>query len=462
MSDAKQAAAQQATGEWEEMKESSTREAGRLSGLDTFLLWFGAAVVIDEMWSGAQVTPLGIGLGLIVILAAKFTGNLLLALVARMGSEALVPTMVLSRASFGIRGSVFPAVCNILQLIGWTAYMLIVAAKAVGILFGAELTGAQQFWTILALGLLTTAWAAGGSRYWKIANNIAVFMLIALTIVMTYGVFSKFTIDELLRVVPPAGPSPMLTFDFVVAMAVSWVPLAADYGRFASSRRAAFAGTYWGYFTGSAWMYAIGLIAGMAYLKLHPGTAVEALEPNTVVLGALHGMKLISAGILLIALSTITTTFLDVYSTAASSLNIWPKANASLLAVIGGLFGTALAFFVKMDQYTQFLLLIGVVFLPMFAVVAADYFFVKKCRINSAALFDRGGEYWYAGGFNAAAIAAWIIGMAISLWAGAPWWLGAIFGIETWQAWPIGAAIPSFAASGAIYLLLAKLVLKKS
>ncbi len=62
-------------------------ERAKLSGLDLALLWFGAAVVIDELWSGAQVTPVGIGLGIVLILTARLAGNLLLGVVARMGAE---------------------------------------------------------------------------------------------------------------------------------------------------------------------------------------------------------------------------------------------------------------------------------------------------------------------------------------------------------------------------------------
>ena len=296
-----------------ENPDGKARAEKRLTGWDLAFLWFGAAVVIDEIWSGAQVTPLGLALGAVVIIAGKFVGNLLLALVAKMGAAARLPTMILSRASFGIRGSVVPAVCNILQLIGWTAYMLIVAAKAVGILFGTELGTAASHAIIIVLGLLTTAWAAGGHRYWKAANGIAAALLVILSLVMTYGVFSRHTLADLAAVTPPAGLSPMLTFDFVIAMAVSWVPLAADYSRFAVSPRAAAAGTYWGYFFGSSWMYLIGLAAGMAYLSQNPGAAAETLEPNVVVLGALQGMKLVSAGGGFILLLPISTTVLFVF-----------------------------------------------------------------------------------------------------------------------------------------------------
>ncbi len=425
----------------------------KLSGFDLALLWFGAAVVIDELWAGSQVTPAGLYLGIALIVAGRLTGNLLLGLVAKMGAATGLPTMMLSRAAFGIRGSMFPAVCNIMQLIGWTAYMLIVAAKAVAILLGHDLSAGINFWIILGLGAVTTAWAAGGAKYWKVAHRIAVALLAGLAVVMTWAIFREHSWAQLSAVPAPDGTAPMLTFDFIVAMAVSWVPLAADYGRFATSRRAAFGGTYWGYFAGSTWMYLTGLFGGFAFLAMNPGTPYYELEPNVIVLGALSHLNLVVAGLVLIVVSTITTTFLDIYSTAASSLNLWPKANERAFTVIGGLLGTALACFISMDHYTAFLVLIGIVFLPMFGVVAADWLFIKRGSVVAAEIGAKNGPYWFTGGFNFAAIIAWVAGMAVSIWAGSPWWMHEIFGYE-WQPWPTGAAIPSFIVSAGLYLAL--------
>ena len=48
--------------------------------------------------------------------------------------------------------------------------------------------------------------------------------------------------------------------DVVVAITVSWVPYAADYTRFSSSRRGAFAGTGLGYLVPDAWLLALGVV----------------------------------------------------------------------------------------------------------------------------------------------------------------------------------------------------------
>lgn len=432
-----------------------------LSWLDIAFLWFGAAVVIDELWSGAQVAPAGLIVGLVLIIAGKLTGNLLLSLVSGMGAQTGMPTMILSRASFGVRGSLIPAICNILQLIGWTAYMLVVAVEALNLLFSRPFSPMEGAILKLALGAVTTLWAVGGSRYWKIANRIAVVLLLGLSVVMAATVFFNYSFAELAAVTPPAGNPPMIIFDFIVAMAVSWVPLAADYGRFATSRRAAVHGAYWGYFAGSTWMYVVGLLGGFAYLAANPGAPVSELAPNAVVLGAFKAMHWVFSGIVLVVISTITTTFLDIYSTAASALNIFPKANMAMLTIIGGILGTILAFVLDMHSYVPFLLLIGVVFLPMFAIVAVDFLIVKRRAIDSAELLNADGIYRYSGGFNTAAIISWLVGMAVSIWAEAPFWLTDLFGIKTWMPFILGKTIPSFIVSAVLYVLLMRVFYAK-
>jgi len=105
------------------------KEERNLRGIDFFLLWSGAAVSLAEIWAGGLMVPLGLGLGLWSILLGHVIGNTPLALGGLVGSRWGIPAMVSTRPSFGIRGSYFAAVLNVIQLIGWTAVMLIVCGE---------------------------------------------------------------------------------------------------------------------------------------------------------------------------------------------------------------------------------------------------------------------------------------------------------------------------------------------
>jgi purine-cytosine permease-like protein len=106
--------------------EPTAAEERNLTGIDFFLLWAGAAVSLAEIWAGSLIVPLGLGLGLWSIVLGHLIGNTPLALGGLIGSRWGIPTMVSVRPSFGIRGSYWAAFLNIIQLIGWTAVMLIV------------------------------------------------------------------------------------------------------------------------------------------------------------------------------------------------------------------------------------------------------------------------------------------------------------------------------------------------
>ena len=83
------------------------------------------------------------------------------------------------------------------------------------------------------------------------------------------------------------------------------------------------------------------------------------------------------AALLIVVLSTVTTTFLDVYSATVSLLNIksFNKRNTTIFVM---LISIVFALFFKMEQYENFLYLIGAIFSPLFAVLLSDYFILKK------------------------------------------------------------------------------------
>ena len=85
-----------------------------------------------------------------------------------------------------------------------------------------------------------------------------------------------------------------------------------------------------------------------------------------------------AAGLLIIVLSTVTTTFLDAYSAGVSSVSITHRIKEKWAAVAVTIAGTAAAMVYPMDNITDFLYLIGSVFAPMIAIQIADFFLLKR------------------------------------------------------------------------------------
>jgi nucleobase:cation symporter-1, NCS1 family len=122
--------------------------------------------------------------------------------------------------------------------------------------------------------------------------------------------------------------------------------------------------------------------------------------------------RLLVPALLVVLLSTLTTTFLDIYSNAVSAQSLFPKLGTRPLVLLAGLAGTGIALFFDATKYEGFLLLIGSAFCPLFGVVLADYFILKRGRYVAEDLYRR-GRYWYAGGVNGRAMAAWAAGFGI-------------------------------------------------
>ena len=424
--------------------EPTAVEERNLTGIDFFLLWAGAAVSLAEIWAGSLIVPLGLGLGLWSILVGHLIGNTPLALGGLMGSRWGIPTMVSVRPSFGIRGSYWAAFLNILQLIGWTAVMLIVcgqAADAISRFYGFS---NPTLWILLSGGI-TTLWALMGHRIWKWLQRISVIALLVLCVAMTYLVFDQYG-WRMLSQVPRKSDLPfMVGMDLVIAMPISWLPLVSDYSRFATSSKSSFWGTWIGYFVVSSWMYLLGLAASLA---------TQSADPSGVVMTLMVKYGWAIPALIIVLFSTFTTTFLDIYSAAISGLNIFPRLGEKTGVLIGGILGTATALvFPSILDYEHFLLFIGAMFCPLFGLVLADYFLLRRRILIVEDLYKEGGQYWFYRGVNLKAILSWTIGFIIYL-GFSPMLMEKVLGIRAAFPWPLGSSLPSMVIAGLLYGLV--------
>lgn len=332
-------------------------EKEKTSAFSNGLIWFGAAVSIAEILTGTLIAPLGFGRGLAAILAGHVIGFALMYLAGLIGAKTEKSSMETVKLSFGQKGSLLFSGLNVLQLLGWTAIMIVSGAAAAQSL--ADI-GGQWIWSIIIGGLIII-WILIGVKNLSKVNAVAMTALFLLTIVLSTVVFrgggSGATADGSLSF----GAAVELS----VAMPLSWLPLISDYTRTAKRKKASTLASAGVYFLGSCWMYLIGMGAA-----LFTGESDIALILLKVGLGV--------AGLLIVVFSTVTTTFLDAYSAGVSAVSISPRINEKWAAVTVGLLGTALAVLAPVSRFESFLYLIGSVFAPMVAILITDYFILKK------------------------------------------------------------------------------------
>lgn len=425
----------------------------RLLGfLDYFVLWTDLGTGLLVLLAGSFLVPgLSFSQALMAIIIGSAIGCLLLALTGLIGGETAVPTMVLLRPALGIRGSYLPTALNVLQLLGWTIFEIVIAGYAANAvsqtLFGFS---NYPFWAAL-FAVIVILMGLGGPltvvREWL--KKFAVWIVLLTTTWLTVHVVTTYDVRTILQQ-PGQGSLPFwVAVDIVIAMPVSWLPLVADYNRFARKINLSFWGTYLGNFVTNVWFYALGALILLA--------ATVPQEPK----GFVTAITLIAGWLALLILLVHETdnAWADLYSAAVSIQNVFPKLRQRWLILGLGIFSFLVAVALDITQYEAFLLLLGSVFVPLFGVLAADYFVLRQRHYNVDRLYQVGQEYWYNQGIHGRGVVAWLVGVLVYQVMN-PVTLG--FVVPAWPAlipapltaW--GGSIPSFAVAFVVYWLLVK------
>jgi NCS1 family nucleobase:cation symporter-1 len=207
----------------------------------------------------------------------------------------------------------------------------------------------------------------------------------------------------------PLPPAPMPWWrglDVVVGYQVSWILMFADYSRFTKSARGSAIAVFVALAATSLWMMPLGVVAANAAGTSDPGAMVDAVG-----LGA--------SGAALLTLATLTTNFVNIYMSSLALKSLVPSARgSSVVWAIGGI-GTALGAVpgIWLAQYTNFMMILGAILLPIGGILVAHYYFrpFRPDESFVAALYDERGPF---AGFSTAGIAAWAAGAAAFFAAG--------------------------------------------
>jgi NCS1 family nucleobase:cation symporter-1 len=141
--------------------------------------------------------------------------------------------------------------------------------------------------------------------------------------------------------------------------------------------------------------------------------------------------------------------FADIYSTAVSLQNIVPRVSQRLLIVIVAVTATGGAIAIDLGNYLTFLYLLGSVFVPLFAVLLADWL-VRGAHYSEQDIFE-------APAVRFERLGAWLVGFGLYQWLspqGPSWWTDLVEHLNPGHA-RLTASLPSFAAAFCLTLLAA-------
>ena len=401
-----------------------------LGGLDYFILWSSLGVGLLVFSAGSFLSAASFFDAMLAIIVGSVAGSVLLSLAGKIGSNHGIPSLISMRPSFGIRGSYLPAILNVMQLVGWTTFEIMIMARAAEMLAGSVMP--YYFWAAIFGALVALLGIAGPlnvARQWL--GKFAVWIAYGTSAIIIISLINSTDMAALISS-PGQGMSFFSALDLVIAMPVSWMPLVADYNRFAKKSKSAMWGTFIGFAMTNILFYFGGVLIG-----------------TSDVIGIIVAIQAMFFGFLMLLLivDEADNAFADVYSAAVSTQDIFSKINQKYLIVGFTALSAILATVVSIQNYEVFLLLIGAIFVPLFGVVLTDYYVLRKQKYTEQMLYTRHNKL----GIGAPAIIAWALGALIN------YLLSPLSPIYMPQLPAIGATIPSLAAASLIYFAIVQL-----
>ena len=361
-------------------------------------LWFSLGVGLLVMQVGAYLMPaLGTREALAAIVAGSLVGAGLLGWVARIGADSGLASAGLMHAVYGRRFASLPIVLNIVQLLGWGAFELVVmrdATVAIGRQSGAM---AAAWWPVLA----TLAWGGvvmaliSGSMVRLVRRVIArvALPLVVLSLLWLSWQFLSMAhaqgLPQIWERRGAGGMGVMPALDLVIAMPISWLPLVADYARHGTSGAGALRGTWLGYALANIWCYALGVLVALT---------LPSQDLVTALLLAQGGLIALS----LILIDEVDNAYGDAYSGAVSAHSLLPRWGVRRWGLGVAALCTALALVLPMHSLEPFLLLLSSVFVPLFGVILGRLSFGAPAQALLAG----------ARGVHGLAVLLWLAGIA--------------------------------------------------
>jgi putative hydroxymethylpyrimidine transporter CytX len=266
--------------------------------------------------------------------------------------------MVLLRGLLGRRASYLPTGLNVLQCLGWATFEIVIIAEA-----ASRALDAPRWPFVLAAGGLATVMALRPLGVVRVLARVAVWAALAAVVYL----FVRVLREPLPRVQEGGAGSFWSAVDIVIALPVSWFPLAADYTRHARDARTAFLGTAGGYGLATFAMFSLGVLALSAY--------------GTVGLDVIDALLAVPFGLLavLVLVSVeVDEAFANIYSTAVSAQNVAARLDRRVLALLVGSTATVLALLLDVVAYEPFLFLLGAVFVPLAGVFVVAYYLLPR------------------------------------------------------------------------------------
>jgi NCS1 family nucleobase:cation symporter-1 len=416
-----------------------------------FWPWFAANVSLLGLGYGAYTLAFGISFGQSVVVGVVgiVFSFLLCGFVAVAGKRGSAPTMVLSRAAFGVRGNTLPALISWLLTVGWETALVALATLATSTVFTRLGWGGGTSTKVVALLLVAALTVLGGVMGFDLIMRLqAVITVVTGALTVVYAVLVLPDVHWSVVRSIPGGSNQALVGALVFLMTgfgLGWVNAAADYSRYlprTASTRGVVAWTT----IGGALAPVLLLVFGLLLAGSSPDLAKAVGADPVGALTSLLPTWFLLPFALVAVLGLVGGAVLDIYSSGLALLSVGlpvPRWTAALVDGVLMVAGAVYVVFVASDflgPFQGFLITLGVPVAAWCGVLLADIA-LRRRDYAEPDLYRPQGRY---GDVNAVAVGTVLVatfigwGLVTNSYAG---WLG-------WQGYllaPIGGKGGSWA-----------------
>ena len=370
---------------------------------ELFWPWFGANISVLGLGYGSYVLGFGISFwqAVVVGLIGITISFLLCGIIATAGKRGSAPTMVLSRAAFGIRGNRLPSAISWLLCVGWETALTVIAVLATSTVFARLGWGGGTGVKVVALVVIGALIVVGGVMGFDLIMRMQAVITVVtgvLTIVFIALTFKHISWHVVAHVHSGSVQSLIGALVFVMTgFGLGWVNAAADYSRYLP-RNASTGGVVWWTTFGSSIAPLILLFFGL--LLAGSSSSLRSAIGNDPV-GALTNLLptwfLVPFAVVAI-LGLVGGAVLDIYSSGLSLLSAGVQIPRYAAAGVDGVImivGTVYIVFAKgsfLYQFEGFLTTVGVLIAAWCGVFLADLLLRRKDYAD-ADLFNGAGRY---------------------------------------------------------------------
>ena len=387
---------------------------------DLFWPWCAANISVFGISFGSFV--LGFGLSLQQAVLAGFFGVvlsfLLVGFVSLAGKHGSAPTLVLSRAAFGVRGNALPAAVSYLLLVGWETVLVSLATFATATVFGelgwstGDDTKFMAFFVVA--GIIMLAGVLGFDAIMRLQKWIT---WITLVVTVAYIALTWDEVDTAALDAMPSGSSSAVLGAFVMVLTgfgISWVNSAADYSRYLPRGSSGPGIVFWATFGGSLPVVVL-VLYGVLLAGSDPDLAQALSEDPIGALAANLPESFLVLFIVVALAGLIAGAVLDIYSSGLSLLALGLPTARWVAALLDGLImilGTMYIVWIADDfltPFTAFLLTLGVPISAWCGVFLADLLLRRRDYVAED-LYVSTGRY---GAVNWAGVGSMLLATAV-------------------------------------------------